>query len=276
MKKEWGEETPEQHRSRSRSVSITEADLLTYPRWHFLSAALHIPALLTHSCCESVPPSASDPPQTYLPAQHHVLCTPAWGETDTGTHLKACARVSYRLVLRKLVPAKTLFSSFLIWLFKAPTRTLQQWLWLTYSLSIIKNLTWKSPQKQTNSENSGKGSAFFINSMGRRVKCPEAISTSLPLCAHFPFSSLLPFTAMFLEAKCSYICKMFCWSPSHLEHVMSKNQTVKRCQTLKMENRTKKRNCYITEGKKRWIRNYCVTKLTVQEGDQTSYTPWWT
>lgn len=46
---------------------------------------------------------------------------------------------------------------------KAPTRTLQQWLCLTYSLSIIKNLTWKSPQKQTNSENRGKGSAFFIN-----------------------------------------------------------------------------------------------------------------
>lgn len=163
VKKEWGEETPEQQRSRSRSVSITEADLLTYPRWHFLSAALHIPALLTHSCCESVPPSASDPPQTYLPAQHHVRCTPAWGETHTGTALKACAQVSYRLVLRKLVPAKTLFSSFLIWLFKAPTRTLQQWLWLTYSLSIVKNLTWKSPQKQTNSENRGKGSAFFIN-----------------------------------------------------------------------------------------------------------------
>lgn len=89
MKKERREETPEQQRSQSRSLSITEADLLTYPHWHFLSAALHIPALLTHSCCESVPPSASDPPQTYLPAQHHVLCTPAWGKTNTRTHLKA-------------------------------------------------------------------------------------------------------------------------------------------------------------------------------------------
>ena len=88
-RKKRREETPEQQRSQSRSLSITEADLLTYPRWHFLSAALHTPASLTHSCCESVPPSASNPPQTYLPAQHHGLCTPAWGKTNTRTHLKA-------------------------------------------------------------------------------------------------------------------------------------------------------------------------------------------
>lgn len=51
---------------------------LAYLLLGFPSAAPHIPALLTHSCCGWAPPAASGQPRTYPPAQHPGQCTPAW------------------------------------------------------------------------------------------------------------------------------------------------------------------------------------------------------